>query len=143
MYQAMTLAVDPIAGPAAKVSGRQLANVAGLDPQLAINQNSLLKVGGDQIADGVRAHMANLLDLERKVKPRRAGDDSEMAITELGGSKDPAGTKVLGETQTAIGGDNALQNLTDAFEYATNAALVSLVLGGVTNSITTLTTRGG
>lgn len=143
MHQAATLSLDAIAAPASKLSGRHLAQTAGLDTQLAINQNSLLKVGGDQIADGIRAHMANLLTLERKVKPPRAGDDSEMAITVLGGDKDPAGTKTLGETQTGTGGDGALQNLKDAFEYSTNAALVSLVLSGVTNGITTLTTRGG
>jgi len=142
MTQAAALALDAIAAPAARVRPRDLASLSGLDAQRAINQNGLSRTGGDQIADSVRAHMASLLTLERKVKPVGPGAVGGVDVTVLGG-KDPEGTQLLGGNQKASEGDAALGNLKDAFEYATNAALVSLVLTGVTSSITTLTTRGG
>ena len=136
---AASAAIDMATSPMSRMPD---AHSAASAEKLGINQNGLSKVSGDQIADGFRAHLNTLLGSERRVhaKATESGDHG-FAVKVIGSGAEPAGTKMIGETKPAS--DTSLHNLTSAFEYSTNMALVSMVLNGMTNGITTLTSKGG
>lgn len=120
----------------------RLPEAANAQAKPGINQAGLSGISGDHIADGFRAHLDNLLSVEARARAGGVGASGQSEVVKsIGGGVDPQGTKVIGETKPAS--DAALQGLTAAFEYSTNMALVSMVLGGLTNGVTTLTSRGG
>lgn len=108
----------------------------------AINQTDVSTSGGNQIADGFRAHLESLLSSENRVRAKGLDGGAEAsAVKTIGPGMEPAGTKMIGDTKPVS--DQSLNGLTRAFEYSTNMALVSMVVTGMTNGITTLTSKGG
>lgn len=127
--------------------GIQPLNLQEISPRMDvaqpdINQIGLSRTGGDHLADGLRAQLTNLLSTEQKVHSGMgAGGNPSGVVQVIQPGSEPVGTRMIGDVQPVS--DKSIQNLTSAFEYATNMALVSLVLNGMTNGITTLTSRGG
>lgn len=136
---AAAAAIDPATSPMMRM---QDAHNAASSEKLGINQNTLSKVSGDQIADGFRTHLNSLVSSETKVHGKALeGGERGFGVKLVSTGTEPVGTKMIGETKPAT--DTSLANLTHAFEYSTNMALVSMALNGMTNGITTLTSKGG
>lgn len=140
--------IEGVAAVAAlPAGGVQPLNLQEISPRLDvaqpdINQIGLSRMGGDHLADGLRAQLTNLLSTEQKVHAGHgAGGNPNGVVQVIQPGSEPVGTRMIGDAQPVS--DKTIQNLTSAFEYATNMALVSLVLNGMTNGITTLTSRGG
>lgn len=110
--------------------------------KLGINQNSLSKVNGDPVAEGIGVRLNSLVRSEARLHGMGAnGGGAASRVKVIDTRPDPVGSTGIDANKSTS--DTNLQHLTNAFEYSSNMALVSLVLNGMTNGISTLTSRGG